>query len=48
MRRGVVAVIALFSVTVMAASALAVITPTLVEGGAGDQIRGSANSGWVM
>ena len=32
----------------MASSALAVITPTLVEGGSGDQIRGAANSGWVM
>jgi hypothetical protein len=48
MRRLLIAAIALFSVTAMVVSALAEITPTLVEGGAGDQIRGSANSGWVM
>ncbi len=39
---------AILAVALIAAPALAVITPTLVQGGPGDQIRGSANSGWVM
>jgi hypothetical protein len=52
MRKSLIAVLACLTVTVtvtvMAVSALAEITPTLLQGGAGDQISGSSNGTWTM